>query len=228
MYPLIEAIHAKGYSSDEELKKYYKTMIMKLLQIEPTEYKKINSILNNQSFSNIMLSSDVHFLRDSEEVEERKIQSHNSMIDDSKIWVCLGDIGYKYNNNPNKLYQYVKQLNKGKYSILVLGNHDIYGKKFYHECGFDFICLGILWNDFVFSHLPISDIGKSGFRINIHGHTHDQPFEDYVNKHPTVLNQNMIDRRDFYIKVWTDSYNNYKPISLLNLLNSYFSHQIGN
>lgn len=215
---LFETMAAKGFASDEELKRYYRVMMMRLLNIEPYEYKKINMILDCSRLSDILLSSDLHFLRDPENVEMQKIRAHNSTITNNSVWICLGDIGYKYNNDPERLYEYIKQLNKGKYSILVLGNHDMYGREFYYNCGFNFICKAIMWKDIIFTHIPFLDVMKGDYRINIHGHTHSMTFEVYTNKHG---NPEMTARKNFYIKVWTDKHNGYRPISLYQLLTQY-------
>lgn len=218
---LFESFVAKGFSSEENLKRYYRIMMLRLLDIDPREYKKINSILNGTRLSDILLSSDLHFLRDLKEIEELKIKAHNSTITNNSVWICLGDIGYKYHNDPKMLFNYITQLNKGKYNILILGNHDIYGREFYHKCGFNFICKAIVWKDFVFTHVPLQDLGKGDLRINIHGHTHDMSFEDYAERHAKF--NEMLPREKFYIKVWTDKYNQFRPVSLYQLLMQYYA-----
>lgn len=150
---------------------------------------------------NIWLFSDPHFGDESlmkvERVEFSTIEEHDKTIlrnirkrvskDDTLI--CLGDLGYNWQEKIQKI--------KSAKKILVMGNHDKLAKSEYKKY-FDEIFTGpVFINKFVvLSHEPIP-VGEQF--INIHGHLHSA--------HLDTRNHINISARD----------NKYEPFSISNI-----------
>lgn len=99
-----------------------------------------------------------------EQMHEELIKRYNQFITDDHIKVYwLGDVGDK---------KYIEEfLPKMRgYKILILGNHDKYGKSFYRKYFDEIHETGIFWSKrILLSHHPL--MVEQGF-INVHGHTH--------------------------------------------------------
>ena len=220
MLPSNELIHSKILLSDKDRKKYFVNLFYNLMNIDPIEYKFITNQINSSDYNNIFLSSDLHFLRDNISIEMNKINNHNNIIKDDSIWIYLGDIGYKHIDNAKLLKSYVMRMNKGKFSIMILGNHDIYGKEFYkEECGFNFVCRGFISNNIIFTHIPIkpNKMIENKYDYNVCGHLHSNTIFEYAQKYPdfkNIINLQLIDK----YKIVYNKYNNWKPMSLKKLL----------
>ena len=190
-----------------------------LINSKPIKYTSITNILNRFSFKDIYISSDLHFMKNDGIDDNLKIKVHNSIINsNNKAYINLGDIGYKKEIDKESIIkEKIKALNKGAFSILVKGNHDLYDDNTYIDCGFDIVCRsGFIYNNIIFSHIPILDnnmINKS--YINIHGHLHGDSMDDYIDYFPNKLYS-----RNNRIKVYSKE-NLYKPISLYELLYRY-------
>jgi len=52
--------------------------------------------------------------------------------------------------------------------ILVRGNNDLFDDSFYKSCGFDYVVRSFIWNDIIFTHIPVVNDNY----MNIHGHLH--------------------------------------------------------
>jgi len=125
-----------------------------------------------------------------EEMDELMIaNAHKVVRPGDHLW-HLGDVTM----NPSKFLKVIKRLPgiKG----LVLGNHDSGTIQQYLAAGFKKIAAYRVYNNFLFSHIPIALDSKSRWDHNIHGHTH-------VNNLP----------HPFYINVSVEQIN-YTPISL--------------
>lgn len=70
--------------------------------------------------------------------------------------------------------------------ILVRGNNDLFNKSFYEQCGFKYVVYGFVYNDIVFTHVPIVHHNK----LNIHGHIHGgKTYWVPYNKHIDVFDK---------------------------------------
>ena len=220
MLPSTELIHSKVFLTDEDRKKYFINLFYNLMNIDPIEYTFITNQINLTNYNNIFLSSDLHFLRDNTSIEISKIKSHNKTIKDDSIWIYLGDLGYKHIDNAKLLKSYVMRMNKGKFSVMVLGNHDIYGKEFYKsECGFDFVCRGFISNNIIFTHIPVkpNKMIENNYDYNICGHLHINTIIEYAQKYSDFKNIVDLQLVDKYRIVYNKN-NNWVPISLENIL----------
>ena len=155
----------------------------------PKEDLQVNGILSTCKYDNIYISSDMHFLKDYDIVDDLMIKMHNNVFrsnNSNKIYINLGDIGCKEILACKELLkEKICALNKGKYNILIRGNHDVFEDEFYHDCGFDIVILGPLkFKNLIFSHIPI-DINNANTEedcINIHGHMHQYPIIDNIKR----------------------------------------------
>jgi calcineurin-like phosphoesterase family protein len=99
-----------------------------------------------------------------EQMHQTIVKNYNrAIVDDHTKVYWLGDIGDK-----QFIEEFVPKM-RG-YKILILGNHDKFGKSFYHKYFNEVHETGIYWNKrILLSHHPLPV--EKGF-INIHGHTH--------------------------------------------------------
>ena len=156
------------YSQDE--------LFFQIFDAKPIEKFEINMLLDTVNKHDILLSSDMHFLTDSEDIDNEMILAHNNLIKEksNKIWINLGDIGYKYNLDRKRLSDKICALNKPKYSILIRGNHDLFEDSFYKACGFNLILKQPLkYHNIIFSHIPVKNKYLFNNSVNIHGHLHE-------------------------------------------------------
>lgn len=223
MIPSEKIIHQNIFVSDEERKKYFANLFYYLMNIDPIEYKFITDQINSTDYNNIFISSDLHFLRDDVFSDMKKIENHNKTIKNNSIWIYLGDLGYKRNDNTKLLKSYVTKMNKGKFSIMIIGNHDIYGKSFYkEECGFSYVCRGFVSNNIVFTHIPIKPdkLIKNNYNYNICGHLHDKyNIFEYAQLYPEF--KEIIDKELIYkYKIIYNKNNDWRPFSLDYILNN--------
>lgn len=119
-----------------------------------------------------------------EEHDKFIIKKINSVISSEDTILILGDIGFNWKEKITQI--------KAKYKVLILGNHDRFGKWLYNEL-FDEVYSGPLFiNKFVVvSHepIPISD-----HFLNIHGHLHNSVLDD---DHHMNVSMHMIDYTPF-------------------------------
>lgn len=114
---------------------------------------------------------------DVEEMNEKIIERHNSLVkDDDKVYF-LGDVGMV----ESKLGPLLDRM-KGK-KRLILGNHDGFRMSFYSKY-FKKIMLERRMEGLLFSHRP-AYLGRheSHIKGNVHGHIHEQNIDDprYLN-----------------------------------------------
>ena len=145
------------------------------------EESEVRGILNAESIENIFVSSDYHFyseftkdndMNKAQEKINRIIKAHNNIIQNTDIFLFLGDIASKdFANVYNPLKPFITQLNGIK--VLIKGNHDILSNQEYKEMGFDYVLDKLVWRDMIFSHIPIPNSEfPEGVRLNIHGDSH--------------------------------------------------------
>lgn len=145
------------------------------------ELNPINNYLNTKDYSNIYLCSDIHFFKP--EIKNKENKTKNLMnnfkkqcdkLTEDDILIYLGDLSHREcTPEMNKeLQKFLKSCNCTKF--LILGNHDILNKDYYKKCGFNYIDNKLIFDNIIFTHIPI-DINKyklDGVKYNIHGHIH--------------------------------------------------------
>ena len=191
-----------------------------LMNSKPREYREITNVLDATNISDIYLSSDLHFGGVNNDYDI-KIARNNSIITKNKVLIYLGDLGYKKCNNRDLIRDCARNLSKGKYSIFICGNHDIYEPTFYtKECGFNIYCKeGFIYKNMCFTHMPIKDRNNPNNLINIHGHLHTKTIETEPYYQPIMHEYS----KTRYIRVFNDI-NDYYPIALSKLLLKSYIH----
>lgn len=222
---LFSEIAMRTFNSDQDRNNAFRRLFYRLNNLESAENARAANAIENAGTRNVMLSSDIHFFKDPEK-DDLKIRMHNRAVDDSKVWIFLGDIGYKHvNPDPDLMREKIEALNKGRFSIFIQGNHDILGVPFYRSCGFDMVLPIFTWREIVFSHAPVRIPKNTSLFINVHGHLHNWDIEEYANVYP----ENYFGGYDrdtlntLYIKIYTNKDVNYSPVSLFDVLSRYVS-----
>ena len=171
------------------------------------EYKEVNDILDNAD--KIWLGSDWHIWKKGnfKNYNARSlIYNQKKFVKPNDAFIFLGDIVHRDTFEPD-IQQKLKTIISGLagQKIMVLGNHDIFDKQFYYDCGFEHVNEGFIWRNFVFSHVPLHFSAFGDAEYNIHGHTHGWngdrkvPYKNHIcvysesyNNMPITLEQIMI------------------------------------
>lgn len=146
--------------------------------------------------ANLFLVSDTHFghanmlgftinesgtllrpgFKDVSHMDETMIQRWNSVVKPKDHVYHLGDVAMS-----KRFLPLVRRLNGKK--RLVFGNHDIYDFKLYAEAGFEKLMGMRVFEGMIFTHVPIHHKNLERFRVNVHGHLH-QNVVKLDNGHP--------------------------------------------
>lgn len=102
-----------------------------------------------------------------EEMDEAMVDNWNKVVNPGDHVYHLGDVVIA-----KRHLQTVKRLNGKK--RLIMGNHDIYKNKDYHDVGFEKIMgVRVFVDKFILSHVPLHpDCISTRFKYNVHGHLH--------------------------------------------------------
>jgi calcineurin-like phosphoesterase family protein len=94
------------------------------------------------------------------------INKFNSVVTDDDLVIYLGDLCDGECEKKQQLGQILDALHGTK--ILVRGNNDLFDKSFYKSCGFQYVVDSFVWNDIIFTHVPV----KNNHKMNVCGHLH--------------------------------------------------------
>lgn len=163
--------------SNNRFSKYYS------LNESTTILNELASIPDNK----IVVGTDFHFVGYDDNHKNiilkpasyinRIIKKQNELTGNDGVFIFLGDLLYKGFHNEYEIpsetkdqaIKYIKKF-KGKYKILIRGNHDNLPDEFYLDTlGFTHICSSLTYGNIVFSHQP--EVVNNPM-INIHGHIH--------------------------------------------------------
>ena len=117
---------------------------------------------------------------DADKMSEDLIQWYNEVVNPEDRVYILGDVAF----NRRSLDKCLPRLSGRK--ILVKGNHDI-DKLSYYSQHFDDIRSYVVKKGFVMSHIPLHPESLSRWKLNLHGHLHQNvvggstPDKRYVN-----------------------------------------------
>ena len=107
-----------------------------------------------------------------EEHDEVLVERWNKVIRPNDRVYHLGDVVMNRSSLP-----IIHRLNGHK--ILVKGNHDVFRAQEYLDVGFDDIQGAVIFKSgFVLTHIPIHTCDLNRWRINIHGHHHNNRMLD--------------------------------------------------
>ena len=131
-----------------------------------------------------------------EEMNETIIERHNALVKEHDVVYFLGDVVIN-----KKFLPLVERMNGSK--RLILGNHDpyfdLYGKYFKK-----IYAMRIFPREFILTHIPIHTESVERFKVNLHGHIHQN-------------SMNGIRYRNCCVDFSGDDYypsNDYKPLNL--------------
>lgn len=169
-------------SAANRFKKYY----------NPSQNKNESTILNELSNipdNKIVVGTDFHFVGYDDNHEniiikpksyiEKIIKEQNDLTGNNGIFIYLGDLLYKGfhsefeipNTMKEEVISYIKRF-KGKYKILIRGNHDNLPDEFYIKTlGFTHVCSSLIYGNILFTHQP--EVVNAPM-INVHGHIHGE------------------------------------------------------
>jgi calcineurin-like phosphoesterase family protein len=103
---------------------------------------------------------------DVNQMNEDMVRWYNEMVDDADRVYILGDVAF----SAAKMKEIVPRL-KGR-KILVPGNHEPPKMKKYFDL-FDDVRGYVVKKGFIMSHIPIHSQSLSRWKLNIHGHLHN-------------------------------------------------------
>lgn len=168
---------------------------------------------------NIWVSTDWHLFKYDHETKKSYIREdadyiirdHNNKVKDGDIFIYLGDmVDDEAEYNMDSFKKLLKRL-KG-HKVFIKGNNDILPDKFYLDCGFAAVCNSAVYNDILFTHMPV----ENDFIINVHGHTHgsrvyyDTKYKNHIDaysqKEPCIQLPDIISEYKS---------GNYKPVDLM-------------
>ena len=104
-----------------------------------------------------------------EEMNKYIIQQWNSVVDEDGIVYHLGDFALQ--SDKETISDLVEKLNGS--IILVLGNHDRWGKQKFLDCGFTGVHKRLDVGNCILTHRPLDLNQLSEGMVNIHGHIHN-------------------------------------------------------
>lgn len=102
------------------------------------------------------------------EMDETMVDRWNAVVRPSDHVYHLGDVALR-----KPQLQIVKRLAGQK--RLIRGNHDIFEHKDYAAVGFQKTFSMRVFNNMLFTHIPIHPRSVGRFARNVHGHIHDSP-----------------------------------------------------
>ena len=108
------------------------------------------------------------------------VESHNKVVRDSDHVYFMGDVAMKF----NEYVMMLLRMMRGKKRLL-RGNHDIAKTRLYTRF-FEEIHATRIFNNLIFSHIPLHPESLGRFRGNVHGHVHANTLSDprYLNMCP--------------------------------------------
>lgn len=159
--------------------KYYGTVPFK----EQSTLLELANIPDNK----IVVGTDFHFVGYDDKMTkiivkpksytDKIIEKQNELVGNDGVFIYLGDIFHKAFHSEfeipsemkNSAIELAKRL-KGKYKILIRGNHDKLPDEFYiDKCGFTHVCASLTYGNILFTHQP--EIVNDPL-VNVHGHLH--------------------------------------------------------
>lgn len=180
---------------DNRFSKYHKAKNKKVKN-ESVDLQAITELANITD-DKIVVGTDFHFIGYNDDKTkitlkpksyiEAIVKKQNELTGNDGIFIFLGDLLYKAFRNEydipgamkDEVINYIKKF-KGKYKILIRGNHDNLPDEFYiNTCGFTHICSSLRYGNILFSHQP--QIVKEPI-INVHGHIHGS--RSYIEEKP--------------------------------------------
>jgi calcineurin-like phosphoesterase family protein len=122
-----------------------------------------------------------------EEHDEYLVQQWNKVVRPNDKVYHLGDVVM----NRSSLH-IVQRLNGRK--VLVKGNHDIFTAREYLDAGFEDIQGAVVFKSgYLLSHIPVHDCQLERWRVNVHGHLHNNRSLDHDPRYVCVSMERLPD-----------------------------------
>ena len=139
-----------------------------------------------------------------EEMDEVMVERWNAKVRPEDTVYHLGDVVIN-----KKSLHHVARLNGRK--ILVRGNHDVFKDAEYTEVGFQQIHgVRVFVDKFILSHIPLHpDCVTDRFRVNVHGHLHNNEIMRYREDPPELRHLQEPDPRYLCVSV---EHTDYAPL----------------
>jgi calcineurin-like phosphoesterase family protein len=113
---------------------------------------------------------------DVEQMNEDMICWYNEMVNDDDRVYMLGDMAF----SAQKMKDSVGRM-KGR-KVLIPGNHEPPKMRKYFDL-FDDVRGYVVKKGFIMSHMPIHEQSLGKWKLNIHGHTHNNTVKDMFGRH---------------------------------------------
>ena len=110
-----------------------------------------------------------------EQMTEDMIRMYNELVDDNDRVYILGDVAFKNSD----MHKAVGRL-KGR-KVLVPGNHEPTKMRQYFDL-FDDVRGYVVKKGFIMSHIPIHPDSMGRWKLNIHGHLHNNTIKKKIKK----------------------------------------------
>lgn len=119
-----------------------------------------------------------------EEMNEYIIKKWNSVVRENDLVYHLGDFALQ--SDKTIVSNLVQRLNGN--IILILGNHDRWGKQKFKDCGFVEVYKQLEIDNYILTHRPLENLEDD--KVNLHGHihNHDKGLDRYINVSCEVVN----------------------------------------
>ena len=145
----------------------------------------------------IIVGTDYHFIGYNDDKSkiivkpksytDKIIKMQNDLTGDDGVFIFLGDLFFRSFRTEFEIPGEMKEEGiklakrlKGKYKILIRGNHDNLPDEFYiDKCRFTHVCSSVVYNNILFTHQP--ELVNPPM-INVHGHIHGA--RQYLEKEP--------------------------------------------
>lgn len=198
------------YLNLREQRKKEDSLVEKLKDPTEAHSKEISNLINKtiRGKHKVLCATDWHLWTRIEKGKlkckkrsdfEEVVKNANEALTEDDLLIYLGDIVDGEFQDGDELKSILKTIPGHK--ILVLGNNDIFSTGFYKSCGFDYVVRSFVWNDIIFTHIPV----KNDNQLNVHGHIHN--FKMYWIPYTNQIDVAYLDGRK-------------KPVDLLEVINS--------
>lgn len=138
-----------------------------------------------------------------EEMDEYIVDKWNSVVKPHDKVYHLGDVVMK-----KRYIDIVKRLNGRK--RLIMGNHDIFGFKFYADYFDEVYALRVLHNEgIIMTHIPVHLNSVKRWYINLHGHIHER----IIGQDTQMVLGNISDQHPCYFNACVE-HHDYTPVSM--------------
>ena len=151
------------------------------------------------------------------------LKNYTDVVNAKDLVIFMGDLVHGEFQEKEQLRDIMLALPGRK--VLVRGNNDLFSYEFYRSCGFAYITREFIWNQIVFTHVPIN-LPKNCL-MNVHGHIHNfktyyVPYNNHIDvayvggrEKPVELNAVLDAQKEYskHIKECPEHFNEYAEMN---------------